>query len=399
MRVNLNSAFVSKAEPPTNGDRVIYWDNVLPCFGLMVTRAGHKSFVVQYRAHGRSRRLTFKTESTGGLSLDKARREARKVIGAAASGGDPLTERRKKAALATNTLQSVAENFLNREGKKLRSVEERRSTLERLVYPKLGSRQIDDIRRSEIVDLLDKIEDQNGPVAADKTLAYLRKIMNWHAGRSDDFRSPIVRGMARTKPKERQRQRTLNDAELQAVWKAAEDNQTPFARLIQFILLTATRRSESARMKREEVSGNEWTIPSARYKTGIELLIPLSPNAAAILNILPNIGNAGFVFTTDGKHPLGAFSKWKLHFDKACGVTGWTLHDLRRTARSLMSRAGVSSDHAERCLGHVMGGVRGTYDRHEYYDEKRIAFEKLASLIDRIVSPQANVVPLRDNTA
>ena len=74
----------------------------------------------------------------------------------------------------------------------------------------------------------------------------------------------------------------------------------------------------------------------------------------------------------------------------------WTLHDLRRTARSLMSRAGVPSDHAERCLGHVLPGIRGTYDRHEYLNEKRYAFEALAALIERIVNPADNVVALSD---
>jgi hypothetical protein len=77
-------------------------------------------------------------------------------------------------------------------------------------------------------------------------------------------------------------------------------------------------------------------------------------------------------------------------------VTGWTLHDLRRTARSLMSRAGILSDHAERCLGHVIGGVRGVYDRHEFHAEKKRAYEALAAQIERIVNPQDNVVPLRD---
>jgi integrase len=92
---------------------------------------------------------------------------------------------------------------------------------------------------------------------------------------------------------------------------------------------------------------------------------------------------------------LGGFSKFKAAFDKACGVTGWTLHDLRRTARSLMSRAGIDADHAERALGHVIPGVRGVYDRHEFRDEKRRAFEALAAQIERIINPQPNVVALR----
>jgi hypothetical protein len=102
------------------------------------------------------------------------------------------------------------------------------------------------------------------------------------------------------------------------------------------------------------------------------------------------------VFTTTGRGGIGGFSKFKRKLDKASGVSGWTLHDLRRTARSLMSRAGVSSDHAERCLGHVIAGVRGVYDRHEFHEEKKQAFEALATLIDRIVNPKDNVVQLRD---
>jgi integrase len=152
---------------------------------------------------------------------------------------------------------------------------------------------------------------------------------------------------------------------------------------------------EAARMSRAELDGDVWTIPQARYKTGLELVIPLSPAAAAVLSKVPKIGKGKLVFTTDGRRPLGGFSKFKGDFDKACGVTGWTLHDLRRTARSIMSRAGVPSDHAERALGHVIGGVRGTYDKHQYHDEKRRAFEALAAQIECIVTPQENVVPLR----
>jgi integrase len=177
------------------------------------------------------------------------------------------------------------------------------------------------------VRLLDTIEDENGPVMADLTLAYLRRIMNWHAGRSDDFRSPIVRGMARTKPSERRRQRTLTDVELRAVWRAAEAHPSVFGRLLQFLLLTAVRRNEGARMRRTEVSGDEWTIPAARLKTGKatgDLIIPLSAAARDILGKLPVIGSNEFVFTLDGRHPLVGFARFKSKFDAVCGVTGWS---------------------------------------------------------------------------
>ena len=123
-----------------------------------------------------------------------------------------------------------------------------------------------------------------------------------------------------------------------------------------------------------------------------------------IVKLLENIEGeyggvmAGLVFcsfATGGRSGLGGFSKFKHKLDEAGGVTGWTLQDLRRTARSLMSRAGIPSDHAERCLGHVIGGVRGVYDRHEFHAEKMRAYEALAAQIDRIVNPKDNVVPLQ----
>jgi integrase len=215
--------------------------------------------------------------------------------------------------------------------------------------------------------------------------------MNWHASRSDDFRSPIVKGMTRVKPKSRARERTLTDDELRAVWAAA---QGPFGFLVRFLLLTATRRGEAANASRSEFAGSDWIIPGKRYKTGTDHVVPLSGAAQALLAKLPP---KGFIFSTDGGDtPISGFSKFKRGFDKAVGpMPNWTLHDLRGTARSLMSRAGVSGDVAERCLGYVVAGGRGTYDRHEYYDEKRIAFEALATLVAGIVNPQENVVPLR----
>ena len=91
---------------------------------------------------------------------------------------------------------------------------------------------------------------------------------------------------------------------------------------------------------------------------------------------------------------MGGYERHKQAIDEASGVSGWVIHDLRRTARSLLSRAGVASDHAERCLGHVIGGVRGVYDRHEYFDEKAKAFEALSQQVQRIIDPQDKVVSL-----
>jgi integrase len=283
---------------------------------------------------------------------------------------------------------------LARDGAKLRSLEVYRATLERLVYPVLGPCPINEIKRSEIVQLLDKIEDERGPAMANQTLAILRRVMNWHAARSDDFRSPIVRGMARAASVSRDR--ILTDDELRAVWMATASylGLSPvFRAYVRFLLLTAARRNEALSLRRAEVANGDWTLPAARNKTGLELVRPLSRAALEIVEEMPKV--CEFVFSRNGKGAMGGIAEMKAALNYASGTSGWTLHDLRRTARSLMSRAGVPSDHAERCLGHVIGGVRGVYDRHAYREEMLLAYEKLASLIGQIVEPQENVVAIR----
>src|SRR5207244_6212805 len=141
-------------------------------------------------------------------------------------------------------------------GSKLRSARHRVRIVERLVYPKLGEVPIAEIRRSDLIRLLDKIAEENGEVMSDHVLAIVRKVMNWHASRSDEFRSPIVPGMARTKPSERARDRVLSDDELRAVWRAAEAQRGQWGALLRFLLLTATRRNEARGMSRAELSNN-----------------------------------------------------------------------------------------------------------------------------------------------
>jgi integrase len=217
---------------------------------------------------------------------------------------------------------------------------------------------------------------------ADRMLAYLSACFRWQQVRDDDFVSPIVTGMARTTAKELARDRVLTDDELRAIWKATGEGA--FGALIHFLILTAARRSEASEMPWHELDGSTWTLPAARNKTRTEPLVrPLSKVTMAVLRALPR--NGGYVFSVGGQ-PITGFSDRKKYLDRASGVTGWRLHDLRRTARSLMSRAGVPSEHAEMCLGHaVLSGVRGTYDRHAYFAEKAKAFENLTELVTEIV--------------
>jgi integrase len=149
-------------------------------------------------------------------------------------------------------------------------------------------------------------------------------------------------------------------------------------------------------MSWEAIDGDVWTIAAEGHKTGDragDKVVPLTP---AVLLLMGKPRRKGFVFsTTGGSEAFSGYNKAKRALDakiaemrKAAGhkpMPHWVLHDLRRTARSLMSRAGVSSDIAERVVGHVIPGVRGVYDRHAYLAEKREALERLAALVGGIV--------------
>jgi integrase len=246
------------------------------------------------------------------------------------------------------------------------------------------------------------VEDKHGPVQADRVLAYLRKAFNWQATRDDRFTPPIVKGMARTKPKERARTRTLDDQEIVDVVAALSEARVPacYRPFVQTLLLTAQRLREVSRMRWEEVDSKAWVIPARRYKTGIEHAVPLTESVKGLLG--PR-RKSGYVFSSDGgERSFSGFSKSKAALDAAIAalrkrsgrspMPAWSHHDLRRSARSLMSRAGVSSDHAERVLGHVIPGVRGVYDKWHFFPEKTEAIERLAALVERILHPTDAVV-------
>jgi integrase len=357
---------------------------------LAVSPSGHKSFIVRFRFAGKPKKYTIGPVTLG---LKAARAEAAKIILQVAQGNDPTLAKREKkeeqrlAALAVeDTFYSVSERFLKLEGPKLRSADTRRKTFERLIYPEIGSRPIADVRRSELTKLLDRVEQNNGPAAAHLTLAFVRRMMSWHAARSDDFRSPVVRGMGRINSKETARSRTLSDDELRRLWRAAEETEGPYGRLVQFLLLTGARRNEAAQMRWAELNGADWLLPPQRNKTKVPLLRPLSKAAMETIGKLPRI-NDTFVFASGAGAAFAGFSKAKTLLDQKSGVTGWRVHDLRRTARTLLSRAGVRSEDAERCLGHVLGGIEGVYNKHSYHTQMQKSFEALAATIEKIISP------------
>jgi integrase len=326
------------------------------------------------------------------LRIEEARDKARAAI-KRIKEGKPAVEPTPREP---DAFQTVAENWLQRHvaGKKLRSQAEIKRCLTKYVYPHWAAKEFVGIKRSDITALLDHIEDANGPSQADAVLAIIRGIANWHATRHDDYVTPFVRGMRRHKPTARDR--ILDDDELRLVWKQAEANGS-FGAMVRLLLLTAQRREKIATMKWADVVDGVWRIQTAEREKGNAGALQLPAQALAIIEAQPRLSGNAFIFAGRGDGYLD-ISQGKSAFEaKLPAIPRWTLHDLRRTARSLMARAEVRPDIAERVIGHVIPGVAGVYDRHPYDHEKADALAKLARLIDQIVSPPdgKKVVPLR----
>jgi hypothetical protein len=245
-------------------------------------------------------------------------------------------------------------------------------------------------------------------------------LFNWHAARSNDFTSPIVKGMKRGESKARDL--FLSDAELRVLWPLLDGSV--YGAVLKTALLTAQRFHKVSGMLRSDLKA-QLTVPGhynadKQWVEDVQIdnvwdavrkddpenkqvsAVPLSAMARKVIDAVPDQGG-DYVFTLNGREPLGGWGRSKENLDKrmkkAMREQGlefreWQHRDLRRTAKVLMKRAGVGTDDSERCLAHVIGGVRGVYDRYDYLREKQKAFTDLAALVERILNPPSDNVIL-----
>ena len=388
---------VRTAKP--TGKRQVIFDNATTGLALIVSPKGKRSFSIVARDPA-GKQVWKRIGDPALMEVAEAREEAAQAVARVKNGMNPLGEPQK----APETFRDVCETFMARhvEAKSLKMHSEVRRTMDVYVLPEWGDLPFADIRRRTVTDLLDKIEDRKagatgnlgGPSQADHTLSYLSKLFAWHQARDEDYVSPIVRGMKRTNPRETARARILSDEEIRTIWGACEKVGT-YGALVQTALLTAQRRAKVATMRWQDISDGIWTIPAeAREKTNAGIL-RLPKLALDIINAQPEVKGNPYVFAGRGKAAFNSHSVCKKRLDKFAPIEPWVFHDLRRTARSLMSRAGVRPDHAERALGHAIIGVEGIYDRHSYLEEKGAALAALASLVERILQGEMeNVTPI-----
>jgi integrase len=386
---------VAKLKAPATG-QIDYYDAGMPGLILRVNYGGKKTWRALHYLHRRDKdgkRKFIPTTHTLGyypvLKLKEARERARQFL------ADP---QKALAQADTGSFGDVAENFIKRhvEASGLRSQPEIERCLAKYIYPRWRDRPFRELKRADVAELLDYVQDHHGTRQANVVLAIIRKLTHWYQSRNDDYTTPVVRGMHRGNGTDGKRKRILDDNEIRAVFKAADQSGT-FGALVKTLLLTAQRREKVTGMRWADIVDGEWRIASeAREKTNAGTLrLP-----QAVLDIIaaqPRLAGNPYVFAGRGTGQFNSFSQRKDELDaKLPDMPSWVLHDLRRTARSLMSRAGVRPDISERVLGHAIAGVEGVYDRHHYLEEKSDALARLAALVASIVTPPpANVVPLK----
>ncbi len=380
-RKTLSSTGVANLKP--RAKRYAEPDPELRGHYVRVAATGAKSFVAVAR-NPAGKQVWATIGATDVFDIEEARETARDAI-KRIRAGLPAFE----APTVAQSFKDVAENWLKRhvQASHLRSEREITRLLTAHVLPALEGRAFLSIRRSDIAALLDQVEDEHGARQADYVLAIVRGICNWFAARHDHYVPPIARGMRRTDPRMRKRSRILDDDELRDIWNEAQESGT-FGAFLRIGLLTAQRREKVIALRWGDLSDEgEWRIPVAAREKGTGGVLVLPNQAIEIIRAQPRFTSNPYVFAGRGEGHFSGFSKAKSAFDaKLPNIAPWMIHDLRRTARSLMSRAGVRPDIAERVMGHVIAGVEGVYDRYSYRAEKADALSRLSAIVEDIIS-------------
>jgi len=389
-------------------------DGLLTGLYLVIQPSGSRSWAVRYRHNGAPRKLTLGAYPM--LSLAEAREAAQDALRAVSKGADPaaLKVAKRRAAVDgvdRDLFKNVVAEFLERHVKANKSRAEVDRMFKHDVLPKWGERQIQNITRRDVNELMDGLVDRGVGPMANRVFSIIRKLFNWAIGRDIISVSPCAG--VRPPVDEVSRDRVLSDDEIRWFWLAATKAGAPFGPLFKMLLLTGQRLSEVGDMVRSEIRNDLWTIPKERVKNGAAHDVPLSEAALAVLASVPRIkGKAGYVFTTTGDTPVSGFSRAKANLDKAmlaiareevgedAAIPAWRLHDLRRTAASGMARLGINLPVIEKVLNHTSGsfaGIVGVYQRHSFADEKRNALEAWARFVGSLNDNQStrNVVELR----
>jgi integrase len=424
--VKLSDSTVRAARCPKGAKDVLIFDGALRGFALRVTASGNRVFLYQYRTGGQRRRMVIGEWGIGRMTTARARARAEELRGAVRAGRDPWSEAKlaqQAARLAEKMEKAKAAEAAYTVGVMIEQWQELHLSARRPSYRTHAPKRVREalqkwldtpaaaFTRADAVRVLDAVKAGRGPIAANRVRAYAGACFGWARKRNALPDNPFA-GLAKPAD-ERPRERTLSDAEVARIWRAAPKLPDPHCDLIRLLILTGQRRSEVAGMKWSEVDEADavWTIPPDRVKNGRRHGSHTVPLARPVLHVLsqrPRLKDGDFVLASSaGKAPV-SYSRSKALLDSALLADGgprvapWTLHDLRRTVATGLQRLGIRLEVTERVLNHLTGtrtGIVAVYQRHAWTAETRAALaawgEHVMSIVEQRVSA-ANVVLLAE---
>lgn len=365
---------------------------------LRVSPTGTKTFVFRYSIERKVRRLTLGEYGIGNeqLTLAMARAKCAEAVKHLESGIDPgaLEQNRKTEAANAPTITVLAEEYLEKWAKpRKRSWREDERILKKDIIPAWGERKARSVTRRDIVVLLDLIATRGAPIAANRTLALVRKMFSFAVSRSMIDLSPCLGIQAPAK--ERQKDRVLSDEEIARFWTGLESASMSLVTklALQFMLITGQRLGEVTQLERGQIEGGWWTIPASIAKNGRAHRVPLSTLAIEILDQARVISGHRYLFSSprpngDADRPMSptALSHALRKNLEIMDLAQFTPHDLRRTAATHIGMMGHNRLVISKILNHVEGGVTAIYDRHTYDNEKREALEDWSRKLKQIIT-------------
>jgi integrase len=397
--MKLTTKAIARLALPANKADAIFFDDDMPGFGFRLRRSGNqvrRSFVAQYRARGRTRRMLIGSVEL--FSAEQARAQAKQTLASVAIGRDPQGEKATARLKLARTLRSVADDYLAAKQSRLRPASFRVTKLYLTGRPYFGplhTATIGEITRADVASRLSAITRNSGTVTGSRARSALSTMFAWAMGEGLCENNPVI---GTNKPADSTpRDRVLEDDELAAIWAASADDE--YGKVLKLLMLTAARRNEIAGMRWSEIDLDKglWVLPKERAKNKRALVLPLSQMALDIIASVPERVGRDQLF---GDRAASGFTQWHLPrqaLDKRLGgkVGAWRPHDLRRTSATRMADLGVQPHVIESILNHYGGfrsGVSGTYNRSPYEREMRAALTLWADHIRAIVGSGARKV-------
>ena len=384
-RVSLTDRFCANVK--SDAARVDYFDEKTPGLVLRVAPTSVKTFTLFYGPAAERKRLTLGRYPA--LSLSRARTLAIEAQGNIKEGISP--RRADQTTIGEIAEKYIAEHLASKRRGKVDARE-----IRKYIVSHWRHKPITEITPEDVKTLIKPIA-RRTPAQAHMILSHVRRIWSWAINFDTPYgivQSPAHLLSPRALIGERNvRKRVLDDKEIRAYWRAADAMGYPSGSMYQLIMLTGTRIAEAAEARWSEIDLKQklWTIPSERFKSEQEHVVPLSTMAVSLLRKLPRGKTGSHVFsTTGGVKAINGFSNSKKALDEIMladlgELKPFVTHDARRTVRTRLAELAVDDKIAEMVIGHGKKGIARVYDHARHLPEMRAALDKWAKRLAAIV--------------